>query len=263
MSDDVGSRRGRSPYRTGRSRRPDETKREPREPKAPEPRSGRVTAITAQVRDPKRVSVFLDGEFAFGMSAERIFEHRVEVGEEMTAARMAELLAVDAADRATEAAVNLLSYRARSERELRDRLRRKNFDEATIGEAIERLTRWGYLNDAEFARRWVENRATHRPRGRRLLAQELRQKGIDRDLVAETLEEAELDEDEAAREAARSRLNSLRGLDRQVAQRRLSGFLARRGFSGETIRRVVSDALGELDETVGDDGFTDDALDEG
>jgi regulatory protein len=88
-----------------------------------------------------------------------------------------------------------------------------------------------------------------------LLAQELRQKGIARELVAETLAEADLDEDKAARVAAQSRLNSLRGLDQRVAQRRLSGFLARRGFSGETIRRVVSDVLGDLDESAGAGGF--------
>jgi regulatory protein len=110
-----------------------------------------------------------------------------------------------------------------------------------------KLVNWGYVNDADFARYWTENRVQHKPRGRRLLEQELRQKGLAPDLVRETLDEAELDEDESALALARDRLRrgSDAKLDPAVRQRRLSGFLARRGYSYDVTKRVMKQVFAE------------------
>ena len=92
--------------------------------------------------------------------------------------------------------------------------------------------------DADFARRWVANRGELAPRGTRLLRRELRQKGVDTELADQTLAEADLDDYETALALGAHRLERMRGLDSETQRRRLAGFLERRGFSYETVRRV-------------------------
>jgi regulatory protein len=209
------------------------------------PASGRVSAIKQQEHDPNRVSVFLDGVFAFGLGAAETISEGLHVGDELTAARVAELRALDEVGRATQAALRFVSYRARSVREVRDRLRQRGFAPKAIEAAVEKLEGWRYLDDEDFSRLWVEHRERLRPRGRRLLELELRAKGVDRETVRETLDAADLDESAAALELARAKLRAYAGEERPVVRRRLAGFLARRGYDAATVRSVLDRALGE------------------
>lgn len=219
-----------------------------------DPRPGRVTAIEPQRHDPDRVSVFIDGTFAFGLPRLEAQAQAVAVGEAIDAERLALLLALDEKARALSAALAFLAYRPRSEREVRDRLRQKGYPPEAIAAAVEKLQGWRYLDDADFARRWVENRETHQPRGRRLLEQELRRKGIDRDTARETVEDAGIDERAAALELARDRLRRLSGGDPATNRRRLADFLARRGYGWDVVRPTLDAVLGEADEAGIDPG---------
>lgn len=209
------------------------------------PASGRITAIKPQVRDAERVSVFLDGTFAFGLGAQLALDEGLSTGDELTAARVAALRAADDVGKATNAALALLARRPRSLREVRDRLRLKDYGPATIEAAVAKLEGWNYVDDADFARYWVENRAAHKPRGRRLLEQELRQKGIDREVVREAIDATDLDERAAAVEVGRAKLRSYAGLAPAVAHRRLGAYLARRGFGYDVVRPALDELLGE------------------
>ncbi len=115
-------------------------------------------------------------------------------------------------DRAVTAAMRALDQRMQSGKELRTRLQRKGFEPITIDAALQRLSDHGYLNDERFAELWIENRLAHRPRGKRMLEQELRQKGIDREIVQETVAGMEIDDRAAALALANKRLNSVRAL---------------------------------------------------
>jgi regulatory protein len=232
--------------RGGRGRRPDRPNRQP--PPADLPVSGTITAIKAQERNPERVNVFLDGAYAFAVTREEALTQGLRIGRELTVDEVGALRAQDVVSKATEAALRLLAVRPRSEKELRDRLRQKAYEPETIDLVIERVRGWGYLDDADFAQRWVSNRIEHRPRGRRLLEQELRQKGIDRETISETLEEADLDETAAAIELAEKSADRLRSLEPDVARRRLTGQLARRGFPYPAIKAAIDHVLGERDD---------------
>jgi regulatory protein len=209
--------------------------------------SGQITAITGQARDPERLNIHLDGQFAFGLDREVALREGLSIGDELDAARVKTLRAQDEIARATNAALIFLGYRARSEREVRDRLNQKGYPPETVAAVIERLNGWGYLNDADFARFWTENRVQHKPRGRRLLEQELRFKGVAPEVVRETLDEAELDEDAAALELARDRIRRGTGsdLEPEVLRRRLAGFLGRRGYDYDVVRRVMKQLFEE------------------
>ncbi len=211
--------------------------------KGREPRAGEITRIAHQQKNPERVSIYIDGEFAFGLPATEVVSRGLKRGQQLTLQDSVILAAVDEGSRATDAAVQFIAYRPRSEREVRDRLRKREYSDEAIEIAIEKVHHWGYLDDAEFARLWVDNRVQHRPRGERLLAQELRQKGVDRDVIATVLEETELNEYDAALELARKRAPRLANLDPQTAERRLSQYLARRGYGWDVIRPVLEAVL--------------------
>jgi regulatory protein len=230
-------------YPTRRTRQPSP------EPEArTDPQPGTITSIQSQVHDPDRVSIFIDGQFSLGVARDVADEFGLRKDDVLDEAALAELVAREGLHKATTAALNFLAYRPRSEGEIRQRLRKGGFPEPAIDYTIEKLRDWHYVDDADFARRWIENRSTHRPRGARLLTQELKAKGIDSQVMAEAIEEAELDEPADALTIARQRARQLADLDQDVRERRLSGFLARRGYGFDIIRATLNELRGEAED---------------
>lgn len=209
---------------------------------------GVITAIKAQERDKERVNIFVDGEFAFALTAEMAYLEGLRIGDEITPERIAELQAKDEQSKAVNAALSLLTTRPRSIQELRTRLRQKGFSDAAIEAAIAKAAGWHYVDDDAFARFWVENRGANRPRGRRLLEQELRQKGVGREVAGRAIDDAGLDERADAVALAKAKLRSYANLDAATARRRLSGFLARKGYGYDVIKPALDEALGEAEE---------------
>lgn len=189
----------------------------------------RITAIEPQKHDEQRVSVYLDGRFAFGAGIAVIADRHLRVGAELTEQEIEYLRRDDEGERAFSGTLNYLSFRPRSRRELHDYLRRKGWS-AEVGEAVlERLEQLGLADDRAFARFWVENRQAFRPRGARALRAELYVKGVDSDIVDETLTDL-LDEETAAHAAAERKVRSYRVLDDTEFLRRTIAHLQRRGF---------------------------------
>lgn len=203
-------------------------------------RGGRITKIEPQKRHSHRRSVFLDGEFAFGLDEEVVHRVGLQEGEELTPERIDEIL-LGEEKRAKDYAFRLLSLRARSCAEIRDRLKGRGYDTRVAEEVIADLQRVGLLNDGEFAREWVRDRLHNRPKGKWVLQQELQRKGIAPELIEQVIEKAfrEVDEVELATELLRQRIERYRSLDRIKARRRMTDFLARRGFSWEVIKAAV------------------------
>ncbi|MCL2541274.1 MAG: recombination regulator RecX [Nocardioidaceae bacterium] len=142
-----------------------------------------------------------------------------------------------------------LTGQARSRHELAQRLARRNVPEDVAERLLDRFEEVGLIDDEAFARAWVESRQRTRGLARTALSQELRRKGIDDDTAREVLGEVDRDdEEETARALVRKRLRTLRGVDEQVAVRRLVGLLARKGYSSGMAFAVVREELdlGEL-----------------
>src|SRR5688572_12980978 len=196
----------------------------------------KITAIEAQKKSPNRVNIHLDGEFAFGLA--RIVAAWLSVGQELSDEKIEQLQAEDARERALQQAMLFLSYRARSESEIRQNLRKHEIPEPVIEQTLERLRQDGYANDNQFARMWVENRSTFRPRSRRLMAMELRQKGLGDEAVSSAI--ASVDDEALAYEAAQKRASRFKDLEWNEFRKKLSDFLARRGFSYSVIAPVVT-----------------------
>ncbi|MBI3161012.1 MAG: RecX family transcriptional regulator [Chloroflexi bacterium] len=201
----------------------------------------KITAITAQKRNPSRVNIHLDGEFAF--AAARITAAWLKVGDDLSDEKITKLLADDSREWAYQQAMLFLSYRARSEKEIRQNLQKHEMPEDVIEETLQKLRSAGLANDNEFAQTWVENRSTFRPRSRRALTMELRQKGLDDEIVRAAV--SGVDEEALACEAAQKRATRLEGLEWNEYRKKLSEFLARRGFPYPVIASVVSKTWNE------------------
>ncbi|MBI3166092.1 MAG: RecX family transcriptional regulator [Anaerolineales bacterium] len=196
----------------------------------------KITALEAQKKNPNRVNVHLDGEFAFGLA--RITAAWLKIGDVLTDERIAQLQNEDAREKAMQQALLFLSYRARSEKEIRQNLKKHEYPEDAIEYAMTRLRENRLANDNEFAQAWVENRNTFRPRSRRALTMELRQKGLDEETVKQAV--AGIDEEALAYETALKRAPRLASLEWSEFRRKLSEHLARRGFPYSVVTSTVT-----------------------
>lgn len=195
----------------------------------------KVTALKVQKRNPNRVNVYLDGEFAFGLA--RIVAAWLSTGQELSEAKISELRAKDETEVALQRALNFISFKPRSEQEVRQNLKKKEVAEPVQDEVISRLRTNGLLNDEQFAGMWVENRSEFRPRGGRALRMELRQKGVAETTIEKALDG--LDEEPLALNAGLKQARRYRGLEYDEFRKKMYGFLGRRGFSYDIIQSVV------------------------
>ncbi len=201
--------------------------------------AGKITALRFQKRNKDRVNVYVDERFAFGLAA--IEAVRLRVGQVLSDDDVAQLQGRDRVEKAYERALNFLSYRPRSEVEVRRNLRKKDVEDEVIEVVVERLRRAGLVDDSEFARYWVENRVQFKPRGARALHYELREKGIADSIIADAL--ADLDEESAARQVAKAGARRMAHLQARDFRRKLSAYMARRGFSYAVIAPLVEELL--------------------
>jgi regulatory protein len=198
--------------------------------------AGEITDIKLQKRKKDRVNVYLDGEYAF--SLEMVVAASLKRGDILSEKEIQDLELRDSVQRAYDRTLNYLAYRPRSGAELKRYLLKRQVSPQVCERVLERLSAAGLLDDEAFARYWVENRETFRPRGRRALRQELRQKGIDDELIAEILNE--LNEEESARRAAMKQAPRYDNLDDGVFRQKMYSFLRRRGFDYEVVRETIS-----------------------
>jgi len=196
---------------------------------------GRITAIEPQKRNPDRVNISIDGEFRLGLY--RITAAWLQVGQDISDERLAQLAGDDQREAARAQALRLLERRERTSAEIARNLRQHEFPQEVIDDVIHRLSQSGLINDARFAARWVENRAEFRPRGRRALTQELRQRGLPDEVISDVT--ARIDEETLAYQAGVKHSRKLAGLEWADFRQKLGSFLARRGFGYDVAASVV------------------------
>lgn len=185
----------------------------------------------------KRFNVHIDGEFDLAINAQLVVERHLHEGDEITPGHLRILRDLEARDAAYSAALRLLGYRPRSEQELRKRLRLRKMNSRAIEPALARLRRNGLLDDEAFARFYVESRQ-HSPRSSRLLSYELTSRGVQSEIATQATEG--LDDAEAAYSAAEKRARRMATGDVATFRRRLTAFLASRGFAYAVIASTVN-----------------------
>ena len=207
----------------------------------------KITALKVQKKNPNRINVYLDGTFAFGLS--RIVAAWLNIGQELSEQKITELQAQDTYEVAYQKAVNFISYRTRTTQEVQRKLKGLEFESAVIDDVIERLKKNHFLGDAGYAQRWVENRVDLKPRSHRMMAMELRQKGIGDEDIDRALEHAPEDE-ELAYEALKRRIHRYLRMDFQTYKKKAGAYLGRKGFSYGVIPSVLKQVWNEEQEDL-------------
>jgi len=217
--------------------------------------AGTITALVAQKKNKDRVSVFLDGKFAFGLAA--IEAIKLKRGQVLSDADIERLRERDSVEKAHERALHFLSFRPRSEAEVRRNLQDGKFAPEMIERAVERLKQAGLVDDRAFGQYWLENRGQFSPRSARALKHELRQKGVDPAWIDAALQAAGHDEGEAAFQAALPRARKLAHLEAQEFRQKLGAYLGRRGFTYEVASEAVRRAWQAVRSLPPDSSFDD------
>jgi regulatory protein len=206
-----------------------------------------VTDLKAQKRK-GRVNVYLDGEFAFGLDAETVVRWGLKINKELTSEEVEKILREGEFQVNYEKALKFTALRPRSEKEVRDWCKRKKLGQTLVGLIFDKLGEHELIDDLEFAKWWIEQRRSFRPRGRRMMEQELWQKGVDRKVVERAFAELEWEaggeeEQQLARRAIEKKMKAFGKLSGKEKRNRVIGFLQRRGFSWETVRKVVDEVM--------------------
>lgn len=211
---------------------------------------GRVTALEPQKKKKDRVSVFIDEQFAFGLSVELSYLNKLKVGKELTDKEVQQLIGKDQTERLFNKSLRFLGFRPRSEKETRDYLRyrgklkdleteeEKQSYLTSIEEAIAKLRKLKFLNDSEFATWWAKQREEARGTSGRILKSELMLKGIDKEIINDVLALGEPEESKA-KKVADKKAKILKNLTKEEFRIKLGQYLARAGFNWDTIKKIV------------------------
>jgi regulatory protein len=215
----------------------------------------KITSIEPQKKNPLRENIFLDGEFAFGIGAELRFLSKLHVNDKVTPTQVEKLIQKDQITRLVEKALRFLSYRPRSEREVRQQLlykgkltemetdlEKKNY-QRNVEDAIKFLRKNKMVDDRQFSLWWIEGRRKFKKTGDQVIKQELMVKGVDKHLVEELLSENTEDPFEMGLAAAQKKLISYQKLEPKEFKIKMGQYLQRRGYSWEVISRVVDTLL--------------------
>ena len=195
----------------------------------------KITAIEPQARHANRFNIYIDDQFALGLSA--ILTARLRVGQVVDDAQIAALEREEAYETAHDKALSYLEARPRSSSEVRQQLFKKKIAADVIDRVIERLTDAGLLDDKAFAKYWVENRETFRPWAGRALKYEMKRKGLSDTAISSALKG--LSEDDSAYRAGVARARRWYGLEHRDYLQKMVGFLVRRGFAYDTSKQAA------------------------
>lgn len=198
----------------------------------------KITAIKQQAKRRGRYSIYIDEKFAIGLSESELLRLGLFLGQELTQDELALFKEQSNQSKWFDKVLNLLSYRPRSEWEIKEYLRRKDCPPEIIESLLNKLSVNGYVNDEQFARRWIESRRQLKSTSRRKIAMELKVKRIDNSIIDEVLTADKSDTDE---------LQIIKDLITKKGQRypdrvKLMQYLARQGFSYEDIKRAINDS---------------------
>lgn len=199
----------------------------------------KITDIKQQVKRQSRYSIYIDGKYSFSLSDSELMQSGISIGKEYDQSELEKLQETALLDKAMMRSLDYLARRPRSEWEVRDYLKRKDYDSPTVDTILNKLSDYGYIDDVKFAQAWVSNRRLLKPTSLRRLRQELMQKRVSKEAIEQALETDEGDERLILKELVIKKQQQTRYRD----QEKMIAFLLRQGFNYGDIK----DALREDD----------------
>ncbi|MGA2910332.1 MAG: RecX family transcriptional regulator [Candidatus Microgenomates bacterium] len=199
-----------------------------------------ITSIKQQKKK-DRVNVYLDDKFGFGIDLTNFVLLHLKVNQELTEKEVEEIVRKAEFQKTLDKLFRFAMVRPRSEKEIKDYFRRKKVHESMHENLFEKLRHFELLDDAKFAKWWVDQRANFKPKPKRILIQELRIKGIDKGIIDEVLGEEVVDEEKMARDLLEKKAYKWKGLEPRLRRQKISQYLAGKGFGWNVIEKVVAE----------------------
>jgi len=196
----------------------------------------KITAIKAQVKREGRYSIFVDDKYAFSLSAEGLLDAHLVTGQDVSQVDVTDYKRLSQEDKAYNLALAYVARRMRSEGELHDYFRRKQYAPELAEQLLAKLRRLHFVDDVEFAKRWVENRRRLKATSTKKLRLELRQKRVNSDVIQAVLTEDETDEHQLLRDLVEKK----RRISRYQDDQKLMMYLARQGFTYDDIKAALA-----------------------
>ncbi len=200
----------------------------------------KITDIVMQKRNKDRVNIYIDNMFAFGLTNELRYKFDLQINQELEESFIENVIKAEEQSKVTMAALNLISYRQRSIKEINDKLIEKGFEASFIEISIEYCKELNYLNDEHFARSFINDKQNLNKFGSKRIKYELIKKGISKDIIEEQLDIDPDEEYEIALVLAEKKINSYKNDDRNSIYRKLSGFLLRKGYPYDVVKKVLN-----------------------
>jgi regulatory protein len=199
-----------------------------------------ITSITPQKRNKYFFNIHIDHEYFCSMDDETIYHMRLKEGMDVDTDLLMEASKKSAYKKAFNYALNMLSKSSKTKQELIKKLKEKEYNEDTIDAVIVKIIDLGYINDKVYTESFIRNK-TDASLGisKRILQNKLIQKGIDKELIQESIENADIDEYQSAIQVAEKKLRSLKGDERQ-RKSKLYAFLIYKGFDYEICSKVIN-----------------------
>jgi regulatory protein len=200
-----------------------------------------ITKIESQ-RNEERVNIYLNGEFAFGLMKEIQYKYDLNEGMNIDKEYIDTVLMEEEQSKANNCALRFLAYRQRSEKEIIDKLKKKGFEDKFIENTLVYLKHYGLVDDIEFAKSFMKDKINLNKYGPQRIKYELYKKGISQEIIEGVLEE---DEDEYSRalKLAKKKMSSYKNDDRNAIYRKLGGFLQRKGYSYDSISKILKELV--------------------
>lgn len=198
-----------------------------------------ITAIVAQKRNPARANIYIDNAFAFGLDNELVLRYRLHINQELSPAEIKELQEASDFFLWYNKSLNFLSFRPRSQKEIELYLQKHKVDGETVKIIVEKLHQQNLIDDHSFAKWFLEQRVSFRPRAKQVLIAELRQKGIPSDIIKVVLTEIGVNEAALATSLLDKKRRAWQSFSLEKQAQKAAAYLAQKGFAWDTIKQAV------------------------
>lgn len=197
-----------------------------------------ITSIKAQ-KNKKRVNINLDGSFGFGLDLENFMKLQLKVNQELTQEEINEIIKKAELSKSFDKTLRFAMTRPRSMKEVKDYFRRKEIDKSIQQAIVDKLVKLDLLDDTKFAKWWVDQRLEFKSKSKKDITFELRQKGIDTNIIKNVLDDSEIDELKIAKDLITKKSYKWQKYQGVEKKQKISQYLAGKGFNWDIINEAI------------------------
>lgn len=209
----------------------------------------KITLIEEQKKNNKRFNVYINEKFAFGLDEEIIYKYRLKEGMEIQTDFIEDILKKEQQIKANNYAIRIIEHHSKTVKQLKDKMKEKGYEEEFINNSIQFLQEYNYINDEKYAKQYINDKVRFGKDGRNKIKMNLMQKGVDKEIIQEQLNDIDSDlETDNAFELAERKMRSYKSLDLPTQRRRLYSFLQRKGYKGDIINKVMNKIFKNIDD---------------